>query len=323
MKKQKLIVVLGPTATGKSDLAVKIAKDFNGEIISADSRQTYKGLDVGSGKITKKEMDGILHHLLDVASPKRTFTVAQFKKLAEKAIKKISSTPTSSSGLTRGSKSKKGDPESSSGRRSSYKIPIICGGTGFYIDAVVYDMNFPKILADLKLRKELENKDLEELGKILKKLDKDRFENIDTKNKVRLIRSIEVATHLGKTPSISKKSPYDVLWIGIDFEKEKLRKRIYIRALNRMDGMKKEVKKLRKSGLSFKRMEKFGLEYRNLSLLEQNKITEKEFIEKLFTEICQFAKRQRTWFKRNTKIKWFTPPKYSEIKKEVESFIKS
>lgn len=300
MNKQKLIVILGPTATGKSDLAVKIAKDFDGEIISADSRQVYKGLDIGSGKITKKEMEGVPHYLLDVASPKRTFTVSQFKKLAEKAIKEIS---------------------------KSGKTPIICGGTGFYIDSLVYDLNIPEVKADLKLRKELNKKSLEELQNILKKLDKERFKEIDTKNKVRLVRAIEIAKHLGKVPKLksdvsSLKSKFDVIWIGIDWKDEILKERIYKRVLNRMDGMKKEVKKLRKSGLSFKRMEALGLEYRNLSLLEQNKITEKEFIEKLNTEIWQYAKRQRTWFKRNKEINWVVPSKYSEIKNKIKDFIK-
>ena len=300
MNKQKLIVVLGPTATGKSDLAVKIAKDFNGEIISADSRQVYKGLDIGSGKITKKEMMGIPHYLLDVASPKRTFSVAQFKKLAEKAIKKIA---------------------------KQNKVPIICGGTGFYIDSVIYDLNFPEVKANLKLRKSLNKKSLEELRQILKKLDKDRFKEIDQKNKVRLIRAIEIAKTLGKIPKLKKASNYDVLFIGIDFSDKTLKDRIYKRILNRMNGMKKEVKKLRKSHLSLKRMKELGLEYRNLALLHEKKLTEKDFVDKLFMEIWHFAKRQRTWFsstplginKRN--IKWFVPPKYSKVKKEVKNFL--
>lgn len=304
--KQKLILVLGPTATGKSDLAVQIAKDFNGEIISADSRQVYKGLDIGSGKITKKEMGGIPHYILDVASPKRKFSVAQFKKLTEKAIEKIS--------------------EKREARSEKKKIPIICGGTGFYIDSVVYDLQFPEVRADLKLRKELNKKSLEELQNILQKIDPDRFEEIDQKNKVRLIRSIEIAKKLGKVPKLksnvqSLKSKYDVLWLGIDFDDETLKHRIRKRILARMEGMKKEVKKLRKSGLSFKRMEELGLEYRNLSLLEQKKITESEFIDKLFMEIWHFAKRQRTWFKRDRQINWYIPPRYSDIKKRVKDFI--
>lgn len=296
MNKQKIIVVLGPTATGKSDLAVQIAKDFNGEIISADSRQVYKGLDIGSGKITKKEMMGISHYLLDVVSPKRKFSAAQFKKLAEKNINQIS---------------------------RENKIPIICGGTGFYIDSVVYNLNFPEVKANIKLRKDLNKKSLEELQKILKKLDRNRFKEIDKQNKVRLIRAIEIAKQLGKVPKIINSPKYDPLFIGIDFKDETLKHRIRKRIIKRMTGMKKEVKKLRKTGLSFKRMEELGLEYRNLSLLEQKKITESEFINKLFIEIWHFAKRQRTWFKKNNEIKWFMEPKYSKIKSEIKSFIKS
>jgi tRNA dimethylallyltransferase len=299
MKLPKIIIVCGPTATGKSDLAVEIAKDFNGEIISADSRQVYKGLDIGSGKITKKEMQKIPHHLLDVASPKRKFSVAQFKKLGEKAIKDIV---------------------------KKNKLPIICGGTGFYIDTLVYDLNFPEVKANIKLRKELNKKSLEELQKILNRLDKNRFNEIDIKNKVRLIRAIEIAKQLGKTKKLKPKSKYDVLFIGIDYPDEVLKERVLTRIHKRMKGMKKEVKKLRESRLSFKRMEELGLEYRNLSLLEQKKITEKEFVEKLSMEIWHFAKRQRTWFKSNslginrTNIQWFVEPKYENIKDEIKLF---
>lgn len=295
MKKPKIIIVCGPTATGKSDLAVQIAQDFNGEIISADSRQVYRGLDIGSGKITKEEMRDVPHYLLDIASPKRKFSVAQFKKNSEKTLGRI---------------------------LEKNKIPIICGGTGFYIDSIVYDLNFPEVKADYKLRKKLEKKNLEDIQKMLKKLDPERFKNIDQKNKVRLIRAIEIATQLGKVPKIKLNSKYDALWIGIDFNDETLKHRIRKRIIKRMGGMKKEVKKLKKTGLSFKRMEELGLEYRNLSLLEQKKITESEFIDKLFMEIWHFAKRQRTWFKRNKNINWFINPKYAEIKNLTSLFLK-
>jgi tRNA dimethylallyltransferase len=307
MKLPKIIVICGPTATGKSDLAVEIAKDFNGEIISADSRQVYKGLDVGSGKITEKEMRKIPHYLLDVASPKRKFSVAQFKKLGEKAIRDIV-------------------------KRD--KLPIICGGTGFYIDTLVYDLNFPEVKADIKLRKELNKKSLEELQKILKGLDKDRFDEIDIKNKVRLIRAIEIAKYLGIVPKLNPKSQipnpkYDVLFIGIYFPDEILKQRILDRIHKRMKGMKKEVEKLRESGLSFKRMEELGLEYRNLSLLAQGKITEKEFVDKLYMEIWHFVKRQRTWFSSTSlginrkDIHWLLEPNYENLKIKVEKFIKN
>jgi tRNA dimethylallyltransferase len=300
---QKLIVVLGPTATGKSDLAVQIAKDFGGEIISADSRQVYKGLDVGSGKITKKEMRGVPHHLLDVASPKRVFTVAQFKTKTEGAIKNISTSKVASH-LGGGN-----------------KTPIICGGTGFYIDAVVNDLQFPEVLANSKLRKELEKKSLNELGEVLKKLDKDRFENIDQKNKVRLIRAIEIAKELGKVPKSKKNSKYGVLFIGLDPSDKVLKDRIYKRIIKRLKGMKAETRRLRREGLSIRRMKQLGLEYRYLAMLLEKEITEEEFIETLNTKIWQFAKRQRTWFKRNKDIKWFAKSDYRKIKKHIEMFL--
>ena len=178
---RKVIVILGQTATGKSALAVKIAKKINGEIISADSRQIYKGLDIGTGKITKKEMRGVPHHLLDVANPKKKFSVAEYQKLANSAIAEI---------ITKG------------------KTPIICGGTGFYIDAITKGIIFPEVPPNAKLRKTLEKKSTEQLFDMLKNFDKSRARNIKEKkeqnNKVRLIRAIEIAKALGKVPKIKK-----------------------------------------------------------------------------------------------------------------------
>ncbi len=165
----KLIVILGPTASGKSDLVVKLAKKFGGEIISADSRQVYKGLNIGSGKITKKEMQGVPHYLLDVANPKRRFTVAQYQKLAFKKIKEIQ-------------------------RRGN--IPFLVGGTGFYIQSIVDRIVIPEVKPNWKLRKNLAQKTTDELFLMLKKLDSDRAKNIDAKNPRRLIRAIEIALSL-------------------------------------------------------------------------------------------------------------------------------
>lgn len=275
----KILVILGQTATGKSDLAVKLAKKINGEIISADSRQVYKGLDIGSGKVTKKEMDGIPHHLLDVASPKRKFSVAQYQKLTEKKIKKII---------------------------SRKHVPIICGGTGFYIDSITNGTIFPEVPPNQKLRKQLNKKSTEELFKILKKLDSKRTENIESKNKVRLIRAIEITKTLGKVPPFKKKpSPYTFIKIGLYLPPEKLKEKIEKRLLKRIKaGMVKEVKDLHANGLSWKRLEELGLEYRYVALYLQGKLTKKEMVEKLKTEIFRFAKRQMRWFKRDKEIEW-------------------
>jgi tRNA dimethylallyltransferase len=276
--KPKIVVILGPTSSGKSDLAVKLAKKFNGEVISADSRQVYKGLDIGSGKITKKEMSGIPHYLLDVVSPKKVFSVSDYKKLTEKKIEEI---------LSRG------------------KLPIICGGTGFYIQSIVDGIILPEVPEDKVLRKKLEKLDLIWLQNILKKLDEERFKEIDINNKIRLIRAIEIATALGKIPKIKSEPKYKCLQIGISWPKEKLDERIEKRLLARIKkGLIKEVSDLHKNSLSWKRLEMLGLEYRYVSLFLQKKISRDEMITELKNKIIQYAKRQMTWFKKDKRIMW-------------------
>jgi len=268
----KIIVVCGPTATGKSDKAASLALEHNGEIVSTDSRQVYKGLDIGSGKITKKETQGVSHYMLDVASPLRIYSIAQFQKKASKHIEDI---------LKRG------------------KTAILCGGTGFYIDAIIYNTSFPEVGINNKLRKKLEKKTVQELFKLLKKKDTRRAKEIDPYNKVRLIRALEIIETLGKVPEVSKKMQYNVEWIYLDFPDEILKERIHTRLLKRMkQGMVQEVKNLHAKGLSYPRMERLGLEYKYLALLLQNKITKKEFLDQLESAIWHYAKRQRTWFKK-------------------------
>ncbi len=283
VKKQKIIVVCGPTATGKSDYAVDLAKKVGGEIISADSRQVYRGLDIGSGKITKREMKGIPHHLLDVADPKRVFSVSQYQALATKAITDIA---------------KHG------------KVPIVCGGTGFYIDAIVSGTVFPAVKPNRALREKLQKEPIEVLAKKLQKLDPKRFALIDAKNKVRLIRAIEIATELGSVPELKKNSQYDIVWHYLDFPDEVLKKRIHDRLLKRIKaGMVKEVEQLHKNGVSWKRLEALGLEYRYLALFlqkkpfgsAQDKLSKEAILNELERAIWQYAKRQRTWFKKYAK----------------------
>lgn len=307
MQKSKIIVVLGQTSTGKSDFAVEIAKQINGEIISADSRQVYKGMDLGTGKITKKEMKGVPHHLLDVVNPSKpasmqggVFTVNDFQKRALKEIDAIY---------------KKG------------KVPIICGGTGFYIDAVINGIMFPNVPPNKKLREKLSKKTAQQLFKILEKLDKDRAKNIDNNNPVRLIRAIEIAKSLGKVPKvIANKNNFDVLKIGLTLPSEILKERIYNRLLSRIKkGMIKEIENLHKNGVTWKKLNSFGLEYRYISLFLQKKLSKKNMIEKLNTEIWHFAKRQSTWFKRDPNTFWINLLKKSDkikVMKEIKKFLK-
>lgn len=295
-RKQKIIVVLGPTATGKSALAVELAKKFDGEVISADSRQVYKGLNIGTGKITRKEMQSVPHHLLDVANPKRRFTIVEYQKLARQKIADI---------LSHG------------------RIPIICGGTGFYISAVVDGVVLPDVPPDEKLRTRLKTKTPETLLNMLLKLDSHRAREIDPHNSRRLIRAIEIARALGRVPAVRTTSPYDPLFVGLTLPPAELKNKILIRLLNRIkEGMLAEAKRLHKAGLSWKRMEELGLEYRYLALHLQNKMPKEETTQKLSTEIWRYAKRQLTWFKRDNRTKWFSPQDTKHIELNVKTFLK-
>jgi len=295
MKKSKIIVVLGPTSAGKSDLAVDLALEFNGEIISADSRQVYRGLDIGSGKITKKEMRGVPHHLLDVSSPKEIFSVADFQKQSYTAINDI---------LNRG------------------KFPIIAGGTAFYIQSIVDGIVLPEIKSNPNLREDLEKLSLEELQKKLRETDPERYAEIDEKNKVRLVRALEINSQLDKVPKLQKKPKYEVLQIGLNWPKEILHQRIHDRIVARMKiGMLEEVGGLHESGVSWERLESLGLEYRYLSSILQEKMSAEDALLELETKTKQFAKRQITWWKKDESIKWYTPVVYGEIKKVTKEFI--
>jgi len=292
----KLVVILGPTASGKSNLAVKLAKFFNGEIISADSRQVYRGMNIGTGKITKKEREGISHHLLDVVSPKTKFTVSQYQKLANKKIKEIF---------------------------QRHHLPIVVGGTGFYLQAIIDGIVIPPVKPNWNLRKKLEKKSVEELYQILKKIDPRRAKTIDKKNPRRLIRALEIVLTTKKpVPKIQvNPPPYQILILGLKKSKTELKKLIRERLIKRLkNGMVEEVKKLKKKGISWKRLEEFGLEYRWLAYYLQNKISYQEMIEKLQRAIEQYARRQMVWFKRDKRIKWIK--NYREAKKLIQKFLK-
>lgn len=282
--KQKLITIVGPTASGKSEYAIKLAKKINGEIISADSRQVYRGLNIGTGKVpgqwikNKFTYKKIPHYCLDFVSPKKTFTVAEYKKCAEIAIKDIA---------------------------SRQKTPILVGGTGFWVDTVVYGLNLPEVPPNPKLRQILERKTTGELLQILKKSDPRRAKTIEQKNLRRLVRAIEIAKALGKVPVLKKQENYDVTWIGLNPGTKLLKTKIERRIAEMMKkGLLRETKKLLKRGVSRKRIEELGFEYKTALNFLDEKISRKEARQKLIRETLHYVRRQITWFKRNKKIKW-------------------
>jgi len=283
---------MGPTASGKSELGVALAKRFHGEVVSADSRQVYRGLDIGSGKITQKEMMGIPHHLLDVVSPKRTFTVVQYQRRAIKAIAAI---------------------------RRRHKLPFLVGGSPFYIYSVVDGIAIPEVKPNQKLRRELEQLSVEKLLAKLKALDPARANTIEQKNKRRLVRALEIVITTGKPiPPLRKNaSPLDVLMLGIRRSPEELKKRIQQRLNKRFkQGMVKEVERLHKQGVSWRRLEEFGLEYRYVAQFLQGRITKQEMIARIQKESEAFVRRQMVWFKKDPRIHWIST--YAEAKRLVE-----
>lgn len=294
---KKLIVILGPTASGKSELAVKLAKKFGGEIISADSRQIYKGMDIGTGKITKGGAQGVSHHLLDVTSPKRIFTVAQYRKLALIAIKKVF---------------------------KKRKVPIICGGTGFYIQAVIDGITIPEVKPDPLLRLNLNKLKTEELFKKLKKLDPKRAKTIDKNNRRRLIRALEIVIKTKKPIPSLKKSPipYPVLMIGVRRKTEsRMAKRI-----NEMfkRGLEKEVRTLVEKYGWTQALQTIGYQEwfdetiaSSLPSLHSekeyfNKIDKNKVKDLIILHTRQYAKRQMTWWRSDKRIHWIRNQKEAE-----------
>jgi tRNA dimethylallyltransferase len=276
----KLIIILGPTATGKTNLAAKLAFQSNAEIISADSRQIYKNLDIGTGKdldeynINNKKIN---HHLIDIIDLETNYSVYNFQKDFEKVHKKIV---------------------------DKNKKTIVCGGTGLYIESLLleYDLsNSPP--PDFNLRKKLELKSIDELIKDLKKINKNiiKYPKLDTKN--RIIRNIEICLNQNIKRKTSTTLPIkDYIVIGIDPGREKIRQRITSRLEKRLEnGLIEEVENLLSKGLTHERLNYFGLEYRFISKYLQNIYTKEELFDKLNSAIHQFAKKQMTFFRRMEK----------------------
>jgi tRNA dimethylallyltransferase len=277
-----LIVILGPTASGKSSVGIALAQQWRGEIVSADSRQVYRGLDIGTAKVTPAERNLVMHHLLDVVDLQEVYTVSQFQHDAIQAINLI---------LARG------------------KLPFLVGGSPHYIQVVVDHLDMPHIPPQPELRAQLEARPLDDLVAQLEQLDPQSAATIDRKNPRRVIRALEVCITSGKPFSQQQgmANPlYHCLLLGIQWPREVLYRRIDRRVDQRMQqGMVQEVRNLLAQGISHERLEALGLEYRFISQWLQGKYSsEAEMTQRLKYAIHDFTRRQLTWFRRDKRILW-------------------
>ena len=303
MQKQKVIVICGPTASGKTALSIKLAKKINGEIVSSDSMQIYKDMNIGTAKPTKEEMQDIKHYLIDFISPNQRYSVADYKNDAEKAIKEI---------IDKG------------------KIPIVVGGTGLYIDTLIYGIDYPKIEFDEEYRNELDEREKKEgLNKIYeeaKKIDEEAIKKISPNDKKRIFRILEIYHSTGKNKteqeiiSRQKGPKYDYKVFAINIEREKLYERINKRVdIMIENGLIEEVNKLLTKYDEFPTAMQ-GLGYKEVKEFIENKISKEEMIDKIKQESRRYAKRQITWFKKNKQTIWING--LDKIEDNIELIIK-
>jgi tRNA dimethylallyltransferase len=295
----KLVVVLGPTASGKSGLGISLAQRFDGEIVSADSRQVYRGLDIGTAKITPEEQLLVPHYVLDVADPRQVYTVAQFQRDASAAINDI---------LEREHQ------------------PFLVGGSPHYIQAVVDNLDIPRIEPQPELRAQLEKHPLPELLTQLEQLDPQSAATIDRNNPRRVIRALEVNLISGKPFSQQRnmaKPLYRSLLLGIEWPREVLYRRIDARVDERMrQGMVHEVQKLLDEEVSHERLEALGLEYRYISRLLRGEFRDEgEMVERLKYAIHDFTRRQLTWYRKDKRIVWIEGEDGGRAKEIVRTFL--
>jgi tRNA dimethylallyltransferase len=300
INKQKLVAIVGPTAVGKTDISVEVAANLDGEIISADSMQVYRGMDIGTAKIQKHEMvsingKAIPHHLLDILEPDESFSVADFQALARELIQKINE---------RG------------------KIPLLVGGTGLYVNAVIDPYNFTPQETDYDLREKLyaEGKCYgnEYLHQKLLSLDAETGKKLHPNDLRRIVRALEIYYQTGKPLSLIQKEhncriPYDLVMVGLYCDRDILYERINKRVDQMIEkGLIEEVQGLLKKGYSPKLNSMQGLGYRQIAAYLTGLLTKEEAIELLKRETRRFAKRQFTWFKRDKRIKWFNIIDFSQ-----------
>ncbi|MBO4618389.1 MAG: tRNA (adenosine(37)-N6)-dimethylallyltransferase MiaA [Lachnospiraceae bacterium] len=293
---EKLLVITGTNASGKSGLGIELARKYGAEVISADSRQVFTGLDLGSGKVTPEEMKGVRHHLLDVAAPNDFFSLSDYQRLAYEAIDDI---------LAR------------------QKKAFLVGGTGLYVNSVVDGYNLSESAPDPEIRKQVEEKKLEELIEMLKEHNPAALERVDLKNKRRVERAVEKALAGDKDENPSEKR-YETFVIGVTWPREVLYERIHERLDRRLDqGMIDEVVKLREAGATDEFLYKLGLEYRYILMYLRGEFASfDDFYETLFKEIRHLAKEQMTWFRKRKDIHWIdmTGDPVTEASRYIEAF---
>lgn len=305
MKKNKLIILAGPTASGKTSLSIDLAKRIGGEIISADSMQVYKGMDVGTAKITDDEMHGVRHYLIDVLDPKEDFNIVKFQSMVKHSINEI---------------------------KNNGKIPILVGGTGFYIQSVIYDIDFDAQDGNNGIRKVLEE-EYDKMGadfmyEKLKKIDSLSAENIHKNNKKRIIRAIEYFL-LNNAPISEhnesqkrKASPYDFRFFVLNPPRDILYKRINKRVDNMVDtGLVDEVKSLKDRGLSTANISMQGIGYKEILEYLDGVVTLDEAVDNIKQNTRHMAKRQVTWFKREKDVIYIDPSEFENNEKIVDYMV--
>lgn len=306
MKKQPLIILTGPTAVGKTALSIKLAKAVDGEIISADSMQVYKGMDIGSAKITQDEMDGITHHLIDVLEPSEEFNIVKFQELAKKAMNEI---------------------------YAKGKIPIIAGGTGFYIQSVLYDINFDANEDGKEYRTYLENIAVMENGEkklydMLKTVDSKSAEIIHENNVKRVIRALEFFQETGTPISDhneeqrQKESPYNFCYFVLNDDRDKLYQNIEKRVDLMLDaGLLDEVKTLHEKGYTKDMVSMQGLGYKEILDYLNGEITLERALYLIKRDTRHFAKRQLTWFRREKTVTWINKPEFNYDSQQILDYM--
>ena len=305
MEKKPLIIITGPTAAGKTSLSVRLAKALGGEIISADSMQVYRHMDIGSAKVTKEEMEGVPHYLIDVLEPTDPFNVAMFQQMAKEAVQTI---------------------------YSHGRIPILAGGTGFYIQALLYDINFQETGEDPSIRLSLEalaeEKGGEYLHQLLAQADPQAAEEIHPNNVKRVIRALEYFQQTGQRISEhnqqerQKKSPYAFRYYVINMERSRLYQRIDQRVdLMMQQGLVQEVEKLREMGCRRGMVSMQGLGYKEILDYLNGEISLEEAVYQLKRDTRHFAKRQLTWFKREHQVRWLNWEDFSFQQEKMLDYI--